>query len=339
MNCSDGHTESESPNVAFRLRQQESVAEGLRRLAAKQLRSGADELQRPNGLQDEAVHEARKSVKKVRAILHLVEEDHGQGLSDSKELLRGVNRRLSRLRDAVATLEVLKKIRQTSPDVLSEHTVARVRRVLSSRKQAAVTAARRDHFREKALMSIRTLQKAVAWWRPRHRGFGALAAGMRKTHRRGRKAMKRALKRQRAADFHEWRKEIKTLWYELRLLENCGGDIQKDIRTLDRAETMLGDEHNTVLLCEQLARDGASLPAADLDGLRRAADRYQRDLRRRAFASARHIYSLASDDYVRRIKSAWKHWHRATPSHPGQKQPRGAALASHSPSRAGIALG
>ena len=31
--------------------------------------------------------------------------------------------------------------------------------------------------------------------------------------------MARARKGQRAADFHEWRKQIKALWYELRLVE------------------------------------------------------------------------------------------------------------------------
>lgn len=309
--------------MAFRLRQEESVAHGLRRLAAKQLKAAADALRGSNGLKDASVHEARKSVKKVRAILHLVEEDHGRHLSDSRKRLRAVNRRLAVVRDANATLEVLAKIGRKNPQLLSEHTIARVRRTLSSQKDEVMRAAGRDHSRAKAAKAIRALQKAATRWRPRHRGFGALAAGIRATHRRGRKAMKRAVKRQHAADFHAWRKEIKTLWYELRLLEDCGADIRQDIRALDRAETMLGDEHNTVVLCEHLFDDRESGPAADPDGLRCAAERYQRDLRRKTTASARPIYTLTPDEYVQRIKSGWKRWHRARRTR--ARKPRSAA--------------
>lgn len=309
--------------MAFRLRQQEPVAHGLRRLVAKQLKAAADQLARSNGLKDEAVHQARKSIKKVRAIVHLIEEDHGGHLGDSKKRLRAVNRRLSIVRDADATTEALEKIRRKNPHLLSEHTFARVGRTLSSHKDTVMRAAGRDHSRAKTVTAVRALQKTAKRWRTRHQGFGALAAGIRATHRRGCKAMERAVKRQRAADFHAWRKEIKTLWYELRLLEACSADIRKDIRTLDRAETMLGDEHNTFVLCEHLFGDRASRPAADLEALRGAAERYQRDLRRRVTASARRIYTATPNEYVRRIKSAWKRWHRRGPAH--SRKPRSAA--------------
>jgi CHAD domain-containing protein len=298
--------------VAFRLRRDESAAKGLRRLAVKQLWSAEAELQRVSESPDEAVHQARKRIKKTRALLQLIEEDRGRHLAASGKQLRAVNRRLSKLRDADATLEVLEKLRRQDAGLLSEHTVARVRRMLSEHKHETVEAARRDRSCEKALRTIRRLQKAAKRWRPRHEGFKALAEGIRAAHRRGRRAMMRALERKRAPDFHEWRKQIKMLWYGLRLLEPAGLTIQKDMRALERAEEKLGDDHNTVVLCDQLfGRSSSSRPSADLDDLRCAAQRYQVEMRLKALSSVRGIYRLKSDDYVGRIKTAWDHWHRA----------------------------
>jgi CHAD domain-containing protein len=311
--------------MAFRLRHDEkSIPDGLRRLAAKQLRSAIDELERPEGSDDEAVHQARTRVKKVRALLHVVKADRGRHLSDSKRRLRAVNRHLSKLRDADATIEVLDKIRDANRHLMSEHAFARVRRMLSRQKQEAVRRARLDRSRAKAAKTIRTLQKSVKRWRQRHDGFGGLAAGLLTTHRRGRKAMARALKSQQGGDFHEWRKEIKTLWYELRLLEQCGTGIQKDVRALDRAETMLGDDHNIVMMGERLNGDTVSRPDADLEKLRCAAERYQRDLRRQVVGLVRRIFRVSSRVYVQRIRNAWTRWHRATTSR-ARRKPRSAA--------------
>jgi len=303
--------------VAYRLRQQESFAHGLRRLARKELRSAAAELERSAPSPDEAIHEARKSVKKVRAVAQLIEADHGRGLGKSQKQLRKVNRTLSELRDADAIMEILGKLRQQDPRVLSEHTFARVRHRLASRKLDLTKAAAHDRSCEKAAQKLRALQETAKRWRPTHRRFGALAAGMRATHRRGRKALARARKRQRAADFHEWRKQIKALWYQLRLLESCSAGVRRDVRALHRAETWLGDDHNVVVLCDQLFKDGSPCrEVSELARLRCAANRFQRDLRRKAISSMTRIYSYHSADYVGRIKRAWARWcRRGTSSH------------------------
>jgi CHAD domain-containing protein len=321
----DKPAQNRESHLPFRLRRDEkSVPDGLRRLATKQLRQALVELDKPRRPEDEALHKARTRVKKVRALLHLVEADRGRHLSDSKKRLRAVNGHLSKLRDADATLEVFDKIKDANRHLMSEHAFARVRGMLSRHKQEAVRKAQRDRSRENAAITIRTLQKSVKHWRQSHDGFGGLAAGLRTTHRRGRKAMERALKSEQAGDFHEWRKQIKTLWYELRLLEACGTGIQKDIQALDRAEGMLGDDHNTVVMGERLFDDTMSRPDADLEKLRCAVEKFQRRLRRQAVGTIRRIYGVPSRAYVQRIKNAWKRWHRASTSR-ARRNPRIAA--------------
>ena len=294
-------------DMAFRLRARESVADGLRRLATKELRSARRELQRTNPPRDETIHEARKHVKKARAIMDVVEADDGGGLAGCRKRLREANRTLAGLRDADAMFRMATKLRDENPGLFSEHSFVRVRRLLSSHKREAMKTAQEDSAWKEIDRQLRRVRRSAKRWRPAHRQFSALAAGIRMTHRLGRSALGRTKRRQRAADFHDWRKHIKALWYQLRLLERSGPDVRKDARVLHQAETWLGEDHVVVLLCEELSTDTS---LCDLTRLRAAADRYQCDLRRKAIARTAPIFARTSAQYVRRIKRAWKGWQR-----------------------------
>jgi len=299
--------------VAFLIKSDESVTHGLRRLAAKNLRAAAAELERGAASDDVAIHEARKRVKKVRALAHLVKSDRGQHLKGSRKRLRAVNRSLSALRDADATLEIFDTIRQHYPAVVNEHTFARVRRTLARYQRDAIQAARDDRLFDRTASILRALEKRSKRWRTRHDNFGALARGIRSTHRRGRQVMERAVDNGSDADFHAWRTQIKRLWYELRLLGAAGG-VQKDIAALQAAERLLGDDHNITVLCARLNDLAASPPAAEIEALRAAAERHQRQLRRKAIAKARPIFTMPAKDYVDKTKRAWRRWRNAPAS-------------------------
>jgi len=293
--------------MAFRLKADESVRRGLRRLAAKELKSARGRLARAKRPSDEAIHEARKSLKKTRAILQLIDADRGRRLGGSGKTLRAVNRTLSALRDCEAMVEILEKLKTRAPQLASEHTVARVRRRLAAETREAMESAGREGAWKKVDRDLRRLRKSARKWRQAHTGFGALAPGLRRAHRCGRKALARARKQQGAADFHEWRKAVKALWYGLRLLQGRSPRIDRDAAALRRAETSLGDDHNVVVLCEALANDpSVCRTAEDVDRVRLAGDRYQCEMRERALKAAGGIYALKSRAYVRAIKQDWK---------------------------------
>jgi len=292
--------------MAFRLRPDESVTDGLRRLARKELKAARDGLRQASPPGDEAIREARKSVKKVRAIAQLIAADDGGGLADSPKELRGVSRTLSALRDADAMLETLTKLRKKNARLMSEHSFARLRRWLSGRKQSAMDVAERDKAWSAVDRRLRKIRGAAKRWKPEHPRFRALAAGIHAAHKRGRKRLAQA-KDGGAADYHEWRKEMKALWYSLRLIEDCAAGVRKDVEQLHNAERWLGDDHNLVVLCAELSNDASVCGGpADLERVRLAIDRYQNSLRGQAIAATRRIYGLKSGAYLRRVKRAWK---------------------------------
>lgn len=298
--------------MPFRLQLSESVAEGLRRLAREELGSISTCLNGAMPPPDDAIHEIRRSLKKTRAILQVLKADNGRGLAKSAKRLHAINRRLSAVRDADVMLETLQTLRTKDPRILNERCFARVHRRLSSHRKSVMRAARRTGTWTRVRQTVRRIRQDSKHWKPNHRQFGSLAAGIRRSHQRGRTAMTRARKSQRAIDFHEWRKQIKALWYELRLVEGSSPRIRRDVKALHRAEEWLGNEHDAGVLCDELSKDmpqGES--RIDLDRVRLAGDRYQCALRTKALATTKRIYARAPEQYADSVRRDWKKWHTA----------------------------
>jgi len=300
-----------STQMAFQLHSDESVSKGFRRLARKELKIAREAVAKAQPPPDEAIHEARKSVKKVRAILQLVDNDDGTGLDRCRKRLRSVNHTLSELRDAEVMIETLADLRKKHPHLFSEHTYARVHRDLSARKRGAQRSAERGSAWSDVVRQLRRVRRSAKGWRPTHGGADALVRGIQAVHRQGCKAMTRALNRQRADDFHAWRKEIKALWYALRLVEQSDSKLRRDIRALHQAETWLGDEHNIVVLCDQISRDATICrDSIDRDRFQLVADREQCRLREKVVARVRRLYERRSGAYARDVERMWKDWCR-----------------------------
>src|SRR6185436_19449954 len=84
------------------------------------------------------------------------------------------------------------------------------------------------------------------------------------SYRRSHNAMKRARVTGQSATLHRWRKEVKTLWYQLRLARPLMTGVAPLIGELNRLETELGDHHNLVVLGAAMrgCRDLRSMRAA-----------------------------------------------------------------------------
>src|SRR5436190_20379458 len=95
--------------MSFELKPDESLGKGLRRIVRGQLENGLEELTgaRPEP-RDEALHEARKCFKKVRAMLRLVRPKIGTKMYRGENLcIRDAARPLTEVRDAKILIETL----------------------------------------------------------------------------------------------------------------------------------------------------------------------------------------------------------------------------------------
>jgi CHAD domain-containing protein len=114
--------------MAFVLKPHKPVARQLRRLVAEELHDALAALSDPESVET-GVHDARKSVKKVRAVVRVLHDDLGSRDRDN-ERLRQIAHRLSSLRDADATGETLQQLRGRYPRVITAKMVRDIARGL-----------------------------------------------------------------------------------------------------------------------------------------------------------------------------------------------------------------
>jgi len=119
--------------------------------------------------------------------------------------------------------------------------------------------------------------------------------------------MKRARVTGQSATLHRWRKELKTLWYQLRLAKPLTTGVAPLIVDLKRLETELGDDHNLVVLAATLrgCRDLRSM-RAEIRQIDRLAARMRQPLRRRAFKLGRRVHARKPEAFARWLRASFK---------------------------------
>src|SRR5436190_24224574 len=97
--------------MAFRLKPNEAVRKGTRRVARRELEKARRTLRDRGSGEDERVHEVRRSLKKVRALLRLVRDGVGDDhYHRENERVRDAARPLTTVRDAKVLLGALDKL-------------------------------------------------------------------------------------------------------------------------------------------------------------------------------------------------------------------------------------
>jgi CHAD domain-containing protein len=282
--------------MAFRLRTDESVRSGLERIVRGELRRAVDQLGGID-LSEEAIHEARKSIKKVRAVLQLVGDDIGA--NGALKHLRRAGRLLAPLRDADALTDTAKKLCARQHTSLSRAVCATVRERLDERQSRLSGSRRSRRLNKEAAAELRKTQRLAKRWNWGRIDASDLAAEIQRGYKQARRGLERARPRHGANALHSWRKRVKTLWYALRLLPRHTPGITRVIDALERVETALGEDHNLVVLRTRLSR---SLNVPGVARVFSLAEQRQHALRRVALTSGERQFSEPPKAFARRVE-------------------------------------
>jgi hypothetical protein len=288
--------------MAFQLNPDAAIRRDLRRLLGTQLRrAGASLIEKDRT----AVHGARKSVKKARAIVKLLAWADAGGLAKDEKRLRAVGRSLSTLRDADAVIATFDQLRARYPRRLAEHTYAVVRRQLVRAKALVGRTAREQQTVDGAARTLRKVRRSAKHWAVPSIDRSEWAALLEHGFRASREAMRQAEQRRRPEDLHTWRKRVKTLWYQMRLAEALAPRLRAGIRQLKQLETWLGDAHNLHVLQEIVSHDPAlrQLPR-EVRELTTIAAATQEELGRKAFALGKRLHREKPKTFARRLERA-----------------------------------
>ncbi|HOF38438.1 MAG TPA: CHAD domain-containing protein [Candidatus Hydrogenedentes bacterium] len=295
--------------MAYALEASEAAAGGLKRVALEQLDQALASARNPGTQRDEAVHDVRKCMKKLRAILRMAREELGEGVFKRENAcFRDAAQRLSGLREAAVRMATAEKLQTHFGGQDSGLFIP-----LISNLQALAEQARREHLDESdALCEVAAMldgaRARVDGWPLSGRGFSAVANGVRRIYQQGRKGLRLARKKATDEQFHEWRKAVKYLWYHGRLLQSIWPAMMSVlVEELDVLGDTLGQDHDLadlrVALIQTPALAGA--PPAFETVLHLGAQR-QDELRRAALSLGARLYAEKPRAFVDRLGVYWK---------------------------------
>jgi CHAD domain-containing protein len=249
------------------------------------------------------VHEARKAIKRMRALARLLRHELGETEFERVDnSLRTTAARLAGARDAEVRLATLQALLERHPKALTLRRVSPLRAQLESERGEVLTSSERDAV----LMDIATMRRQLAHWNLIEHSFQALAPGLRHIYREGHHHYRRVRRghARNAHDLHDWRKRVKSLYY---VLDTLGGAKVKGTRrtTLlaDQLGDLLGEEHDLWMLRAYITEHPSVFGKDDAtrDALLKRIELRRARLRKRALEQGRRLYKRKPAGFTRRM--------------------------------------
>ena len=323
----------------FGLHAEEPLGEGLRRIALAQLDIAIESIDATSARSaEDRVHEARKALKRMRALLRLLEDELGADAYDhDSSIVRDAGRRLAPARDAAVLLSTLDRLIERHPKRLGRRGgVQRLRAQLRrEREGAAALALARAGRGGDVLDDLLALRAQMAARQPLPGSSPAgLEPAVRRVYGKGRKRMRQAARgggRSNGRKLHEWRKRVKDLRYVAEMLERSdpgkrapGGHkrsarkrararaafVGRVARRADDLGELLGEEHDLAVLAERVRSDArdqlapSTLGRGSRRALLKAIARRRRRLRKRALRDGARLYARRPKRFVGRVIAA-----------------------------------
>ena len=287
------------------------MTKAVRRLGCERMSNAIEGLE--SGPRAEGIHDARKEIKRTRALLRLVRT--GISRTDYRRVittLREAANHLAPSRDAAVREQTLERLAQ-DPAGKSRFSPDDLRGVRTALEQVAIEEAAR--FDRSGLAEVtKPLLHDVACQFERlevkGKGFEVLGPGIQSVYTRGRSAYQVALEDPSPENLHEWRKRAKDLWYQLSLLEPMAPTrLEAMTGELDKLGEFLGDDHDLFMLLEgaeaHCAVDGS---ARELEALTALVEQRHEELRRAALALGARLYSNKPAAFCDQLEALWKAW-------------------------------
>jgi CHAD domain-containing protein len=282
---------------AYKLGSGENVPEGVVRIARGRIDDAVDELSGKAGsAPEEAVHNARKDMKKLRALLRLVRGELGDAVySRENACFRDATAGLAGLRDADVMLVTLDKLE------LDDAVSGPVRQALEAHRVRTGGGVRERAARQ-VVAILTEARERVAGWPFEEDGFEALRPGLRRMYRRGRREFLAMREEPTVEGLHEWRKRAKEMWYDHSLLESLWKPVME--ATGDEAHALsdlLGDDHDLAVLLAWV-REHAEAPPELVE----AVESRRAELQEQALELGARLYADRPKVFVGRLERFWE---------------------------------
>jgi CHAD domain-containing protein len=263
----------------------------------------------------ELVHEARKAIKRMRALARLLRDELGEPeFVRVNASLRSAGRRLAGARDADVRLATLRELIERHPRTLAPSRGPSTAngqgrdgiRGLEEQLQRERLRSAQPSDTDEVLADIAAMRDQLARWSLVDIDFDTLSPGLRRIYREGRHRYARCASEQgrEEQDVHDWRKRVKSLYYALDMLgAKKARGARRATRRADRLGDLLGSEHDLWMLCAYVEEhpDAFGTDTAAKAELLKRIEQRRRRLRKRALSLGARLYRRKPGKFTRRI--------------------------------------
>jgi CHAD domain-containing protein len=296
--------------MAERIHSNERLRKSVRRYVRRETEKAAAALSSRWPVPDEAVHDARKRMKRLRGALRLVRDALGAREFDRDNGgLRDAARPLSAVRDAKVLVDTLDTVTEKLPRD-DRHAIDSIRARLVRRHQSIRRRVLRSRSKlQPQLSTLKDLARRAERWTADGDDLTTIRKGLLRLYDTGRAAAAAARKKPDDERLHEWRKQAKYLWHALDIVRPLRpGPIGRMAELAEELSDRLGDDHDLAVLRTQLARTPARVRTQTVAAMRKWIDRRRREMQARATALGARLYADKPKRLEERLERWWRAW-------------------------------
>src|SRR6188472_2927426 len=276
--------------MAFCLKLREPLSQGLKRVFCEQIDAALHLCQHPAKQRGVTVHEVRKHLKKLRAAMRLAVSAVGKNChANENRCVRNIGRSVSDLRDAQVRWQTFIQLRDKATKNSEQQLFPRTEELLLLERESFSAAF--AGWQRQAIPQLENVKARLMAWPLDGLNWKQICNAVCKIYRRGQRALVKTIDDPEPENFHAWRKRVKDVWYELRILQPLDRTVLEemahDAKVLGE---LLGNEHDLNFLWARLERESADEAlAGELGRLQKMISKRCKRLRRDVLELGRHF--------------------------------------------------
>lgn len=296
--------------MSYSFKPAEPVAANIREVGKEQLDKALASLGTIQDEPDAAIHDVRKRLKKLRALVRICRHELGEEYYKERNIcFRDAGRRLSNLRNLSSMQSTLQLMHERYHEGLKANAFKGIAKQLQQEKEEEVKRHITVGDVGSALREVLEAEAAeLPNWPLENEHFYQIVPAIQKVYKRGYKAFHKAVKKPDAVNKHEWRKRVKYLGYHIRLLRPLWPTMWKSYaKEWHHLGQILGDDHDLAVLQHTIGTEAfiqeEETACRLLEGL---TINESRELEEKAFITGHRLFAEEPAAFGKRIKNILK---------------------------------
>jgi CHAD domain-containing protein len=288
--------------MGFRLKLREPLPDGLKRVFREQMESALELCRHPAKQRGVTVHEVRKHLKKLRAAMRLAIPEVGKNRHAREDCcVRKIGRLVSDLRDAQVRLQTLIQLRDETAKKPENSPFPHIEELLSLERESFSAAF--AGWQKQAVPQLERVETRLLKWPLEALTWKQVCGAVAKIYKRGQRRLAKTIDDPEPENFHAWRKRVKDLWYQLRILQPVNRVVLTEMaRDAEVLGELLGREHDLNFLWARLEKESSDEALRDeLAQVEKLIRKRGKRLRTNALELGRRFYAEPTKAFAKRI--------------------------------------